>query len=344
MSVGETDLAVATRAGWLPLFGATGGRWLGYLAVFAVGLAAPLLFPAYTNQMAVLCLMITFALTWDVMGGQMGYNSLGNIFFFGTGMYISAMLQIGLWVDVGAYTAPDGLVKETFTDQQYFIGLVVGIAAAGLLCATLAIGIGWIVFGLRGPYFAIGTLGVAIAAAEIITTWDWVGGGSGIVLPTFPGDPDRAKLVFYILSFTLAIATFACLKWLYSTRFGLAINAIRDDEEKAEGMGIHAGSLSFGQQRLLEFAMALMNEPTVLLLDEPTAGINPTLINGLIDRLRRANEQFGITLLIIEHNMRVIMNMAHRIYCLAHGELLASGTPEEIQNDQKVIDAYLGAN
>ncbi|MEL0105574.1 MAG: ABC transporter ATP-binding protein [Rhodospirillales bacterium] len=105
-----------------------------------------------------------------------------------------------------------------------------------------------------------------------------------------------------------------------------------------------AGELSFGQQRLLEFATALMNEPKVLLLDEPTAGINPTLINGLIDRLKRANTDFGITLFVIEHNMRVIMNLAENIYCLAHGELLAHGTPDEIQNDQRVIDAYLGAH
>jgi len=105
-----------------------------------------------------------------------------------------------------------------------------------------------------------------------------------------------------------------------------------------------AGSLSFGQQKLLEFAMALMNEPKVLMLDEPTAGINPTLINGLIDRLSRANKEFGITLFVIEHNMRVIMNMAEHIYCLAHGELLAEGPPEKIQNDQNVIDAYLGAH
>lgn len=107
---------------------------------------------------------------------------------------------------------------------------------------------------------------------------------------------------------------------------------------------LRAGSLSFGQQKLLEFAMALMNEPTVLMLDEPTAGINPTLINGLIDRLKRANTEFGITLFIIEHNMRVIMNMADQIYCLAHGELLAEGKPDQIQNDQRVIDAYLGAH
>jgi branched-chain amino acid transport system ATP-binding protein len=107
---------------------------------------------------------------------------------------------------------------------------------------------------------------------------------------------------------------------------------------------LKSGDLSFGQQKLLEFAMALMNEPTCLLLDEPTAGINPTLINGLIDRLRRANTEFGITLFVIEHNMRVIMNMAETIYCLAHGEMLAQGTPDEIQNDQRVIDAYLGAH
>ncbi|MEM7563437.1 MAG: ABC transporter ATP-binding protein [Pseudomonadota bacterium] len=128
----------------------------------------------------------------------------------------------------------------------------------------------------------------------------------------------------------------------------------REDYERAdhllEFVGLYekrmlkSGDLSFGQQKLLEFAMALMNEPTCLLLDEPTAGINPTLINGLIDRLKRANSEFGITLFIIEHNMRVIMNMAESIYCLAHGEMLAQGTPDEIQNDQSVIDAYLGAH
>ena len=104
-----------------------------------------------------------------------------------------------------------------------------------------------------------------------------------------------------------------------------------------------SGDLSFGQQKLLEFAMALMNEPEMLLLDEPTAGINPTLINGIIDRLIKVNQDFGITLLVIEHNMRVIMQLAESIYCLAHGKMLANGTPDEIKNHKRVIDAYLGA-
>ena len=105
-----------------------------------------------------------------------------------------------------------------------------------------------------------------------------------------------------------------------------------------------ASDLSFGQQKLLEFAMALMIQPKILLLDEPTAGINPTLINGLIERLQRANQDLAITLVVIEHNMRVIMNLAQEIHCLAHGQLLASGTPDEIRDDQRVVDAYLGAS
>lgn len=134
--------------------------------------------------------------------------------------------------------------------------------------------------------------------------------------------------------------------------FDLFTSRKGDTKDRAEHLldfvGLYAkrnlisGDLSFGQQKLLEFAMALMNEPKALLLDEPTAGINPTLINGLIDRLRRANEELGITLCVIEHNMRVIMNLAEHIYCLFNGQVLAEGRPKELQNDQRVIDAYLG--
>jgi branched-chain amino acid transport system ATP-binding protein len=111
-----------------------------------------------------------------------------------------------------------------------------------------------------------------------------------------------------------------------------------------EKRNLRAGELSFGQQKLLELAMALMNEPKMLMLDEPTAGINPTLINGIIDRLIKINEKYNITLFVIEHNMRVVMNLAEHIFCMAHGKMLADGKPEEIKNDKRVIDAYLGAH
>ncbi len=113
--------------------------------------------------------------------------------------------------------------------------------------------------------------------------------------------------------------------------------------ELADKRHIRAGELSFGQRRLLELAMVFMNEPKLLLLDEPTAGINPVIIEILMDRLRRSSRDFGITLVVIEHNMPVIMGLAERIYCLNRGRVLSEGTPKQIQRDSRVIDAYLGA-
>ncbi|MNN20576.1 Methionine import ATP-binding protein MetN [compost metagenome] len=104
-----------------------------------------------------------------------------------------------------------------------------------------------------------------------------------------------------------------------------------------------AAELSFGQQKLLEIGMALMNEPKLLLLDEPTAGVNPVMIETLIALLRDINARLGITLLVIEHNMRVMMQLAGHVYCLAHGEVLAQGSPAQIMDHPAVIEAYLGA-
>lgn len=217
------------------------GRKIGLYAVLLVlTVIAPFLFPHYTSQLATLWLMIIVALTWDMTGGQMGYNSLGNIFFYGTGMYVCAVVTIGIVYNVGEYTRASGGGIYTWTPAQYYTGMVLGTIAAGLFCAVCAVLIGWVTFGLRGPYFAIGTLGVAIAAGELVSNWDWVGGGQGISMPNYPGeDFDSFKLLIYYLYAVLGVILFIFLAWLYTTRFGAAINAIRDDEEKAEAMGIH---------------------------------------------------------------------------------------------------------
>jgi branched-chain amino acid transport system permease protein len=216
------------------------GRSLAlHLAILAAGIAAPLAFPAYTFQFAVLWIMILFALTWDIMGGQMGYNSLGNILFFGVGMYVCAVTQIGMFYDVGKYTAAFGAIRVDFTDAQYYMGIGLGLLFAALVCVVVAAALSWVLFGLRGPYFAIGTLGCALAAAELTGAWGYVGGGGGISMPVFPGEPATRSLFFYALCMAVAIACYLFLRWLYGTRFGLALNAIRDDEDKAEAMGIH---------------------------------------------------------------------------------------------------------
>jgi ABC-type branched-subunit amino acid transport system ATPase component len=116
----------------------------------------------------------------------------------------------------------------------------------------------------------------------------------------------------------------------------LAFVGLHDQSERM------AGELSYGQQKLLELAMALMSQPRVLLLDEPTAGVSPALIGPLVDHLRRINTQLGVTLVIIEHNMGVVMGLAHEVHCLVRGRLLVSGPPARIRADSRVLDAYLG--
>lgn len=105
--------------------------------------------------------------------------------------------------------------------------------------------------------------------------------------------------------------------------------------------GEFAGNLSYGQQRLLEFARVLMIDPDLILLDEPAAGVNRTLLNDLLSAIRDLRAG-GKTVLIVEHDMKVVMDLCEKIFVLDHGEKLTEGTPETVLKDERVMEAYFG--
>lgn len=150
---------------------------------------------------------------------------------------------------------------------------------------------------------------------------------------------------------TAAQATPGFSYWAEILRFG-AVRAheaaMRDravrilDEIKLTPLaGQLAGGLSYGQKKLMELGMALMTDPRLLMLDEPMAGVNPTLVGGLKQELLKVRER-GIALLIVEHNLKLVFEICDWIYVLDQGRLLAAGTPQEIASDERVMQAYLG--
>jgi branched-chain amino acid transport system ATP-binding protein len=106
----------------------------------------------------------------------------------------------------------------------------------------------------------------------------------------------------------------------------------------------YAGTLSGGQRKLLELSRALMTRPRFLLLDEPMAGINPTLGRRLLDHMQRLRSKEGVTFLFIEHDMEVVMGHSDRVIVMAEGRVIADGAPDAVRRDQAVIDAYLGGS
>jgi branched-chain amino acid transport system ATP-binding protein len=105
--------------------------------------------------------------------------------------------------------------------------------------------------------------------------------------------------------------------------------------------GEYAGNLSYGQQKLVEFVRVLMTDPELILLDEPAAGVNRTLLNELLDAVRALRER-GKTVLLVEHDMKVVMGLCETVFVLDYGEKLAEGPPGVIQSDERVIEAYFG--
>ncbi len=102
-----------------------------------------------------------------------------------------------------------------------------------------------------------------------------------------------------------------------------------------------AGNLSYGQQKLVEFARVLMMDPFLILLDEPAAGVNRTLLNDLLGAIRRLRDE-GRTILVVEHDMKIVMGLCEHVFVLDYGEKIAEGPPEMIQRDERVIEAYFG--
>jgi ABC-type branched-subunit amino acid transport system ATPase component len=109
----------------------------------------------------------------------------------------------------------------------------------------------------------------------------------------------------------------------------------------ADHAGALAGTLSYGQRKLLELAYVLVSDPAVVLLDEPAGGVNPSLIHHIADRIRELNSE-GRTFLIVEHNMDFVMGLCHQVTVLDSGTVVACGSPEEVRTNPRVLDAYLG--
>lgn len=140
------------------------------------------------------------------------------------------------------------------------------------------------------------------------------------------------------------LASFLRLPKFYSSeeklhQKAMKLLAIFDLDGDAE---ILAKNLPYGQQRRLEIVRALATEPKILFLDEPAAGMNPQETAELTQLIRKIKEEFNITIMLIEHDMSLVMEVTERIYVLEYGRLIAHGTPDEIKNNQRVIEAYLG--
>ncbi len=213
---------------------------LAALAALAIAIAAPFLLPTNMAQLVDLMVFILIALGWDMMGGQMGYNSFGNILFFGIGMYLTASTQVIMGgFSLAEYNSAKGGNLESFVVSAplYVESLYAGLLIAAAANFVIALLVGSQLLQTRGHYFAVGTLGLGVAAGEFAGTIDLLGGGSGM---NFIQPPDGIALapLLYFSALAVVVIFYLLLIWLHSTRFGFVMNAIRDNEDKAEAMGL----------------------------------------------------------------------------------------------------------
>jgi ABC-type branched-subunit amino acid transport system ATPase component len=137
------------------------------------------------------------------------------------------------------------------------------------------------------------------------------------------------------------LAWFGKDAWTHQRRHAMELLAFVGIDRHAS---ILAGSLSYGQRKLLELAYVLVADPAVILLDEPAGGVNPTLINHITDRIRQLNTEQGKTFLLVEHNMEFVMGLCSTITVLESGKDVVSGPPDIVRTDKRVLDAYLGVD
>lgn len=215
-------------------------QWLMAAIMLGIFIVAPWVLPNNMAQLVDLMVFIMIALSWDMLGGQMGYNSFGNILFFGIGMYLLASIQV--WsggFSLATYNSAMGGNLESFTvtAPTFVVSLLIGLVIVACLNFILGLIVGSQLLKMRGHYFAIGTLGLGVAAGEFASTMNILGAGSGM---TFIQPPDGVELmpILYFAGLTVVAVFFVLLRWLYSTRLGFVMNAIRDNEDKAEAMGL----------------------------------------------------------------------------------------------------------
>ncbi len=259
--------------------------WLVGLMALAVGILAPFVLPHNMTQLTDVMVFILIALAWDMLGGQMGYNSFGNILFFGVGMYLLASIQV--WAggySLAVYNSAKGGNLESFTlsAPTFVISLLVGLLVIALVNFVLGLLVGSQILKMRGHYFAIGTLGLGVAAGEFAGTMNILGAGSGMNFMQ-PPDPINLMPLLYYTGLVVVVLFFIVLKWLYSTRFGFVMNAIRDNEDKAEAMGLPTGSVKTVAWAIAAFFTAIAGgiygsaknfiDPTEVAFSLPTIGV-----------------------------------------------------------------------